>query len=189
MRWSGVFPKCRPYYAHACGGGGGGVFSAEGLDLAKSKGILAITLENLFGLELARALRDLVNLLTDAGATASVNPDHLVNVMQVLTRIEGASANLRGALFELVTGSLVKDVEGGYLKTGQKIIDRGTGRKAEVDVQLDKENNAGFLIIECKAKSPGARVSKNDVRKWYSDRVPIIQGVSETLCMALSACS
>ncbi len=100
--------------------------------------------------------------------------------MQVLTRIEGASANLRGALFELVTGSLVKDVEGGYLKTGQKIIDRGTGRKAEVDVQLDKENNAGFLIIECKAKSPGARVSKNDVRKWYSDRVPIIHRILDT---------
>ena len=109
-----------------------------------------------------------------------------VKVMQVLTRIEGASANLRGALFELVTGSLVKDVEGGYLKTGQKIIDRGTGRKAEVDVQLDKENNAGFLIIECKAKSPGARVSKNDVRKWYSDRVPM--GVSETLCMGFGPC-
>lgn len=158
----------------------GDVFSAQALDLAKSKGLLAITLENLFGIELAKALRDLVSLLTDAGATASVNPDHLMQVMQVLTRIEGASANLRGALFELVIGSLVKDVEGGYLKTGQKLTDPETGHKAEIDVQLDKTDNAGFLIIECKAKNPGARVSESDVRKWYSDRVPLIHRILDT---------
>lgn len=158
----------------------GDVFSAQALDLAKSKGLLGITLENLFGNELAKALRDLVSLLTDAGATASVNPNHLMHVMQILTRIEGASANLRGALFELVVGSLVKDVEGGYLKTGQKLSDPETGRRAEIDVQLDKPNNAGFLVIECKAKNPGARVSETDVRKWYGDRVPLIHSILNT---------
>lgn len=163
----------------------GDVFSSEGLDLAKSKGILAVTLENLFGLELARALRDLVRILTDAGATASVNPDHLAKVMRVLTQVEGAAANLRGHLFELVVGSLVKDVEGGFLKTGQRLREMETGRKAEVDVQLDKENNAGFLIIECKAKAPGARVSESDVRKWYTDRVPLIYRILDTSCKNL----
>jgi hypothetical protein len=158
----------------------GDIFSAESLDLAKRKGILAITLENLFGLELAKALRDLVKLLTNAGATASVNPEHLSHVMRVLSKVEGASANLRGALFELVIGSLVKDVEGGYLKTGQRLTDLGTGAKAEVDVQLDKENNAGFLIVECKAKNPGARVSEQDVQRWYSDRVPMIHRIMNT---------
>lgn len=156
------------------------VFSSQGLDLAKRKGILAITLENLFGFELAKALRDLVNLLTNAGATASVNPSHLMHVMRVLSKVEGASANLRGALFELVIGSLVKDVEGGYLKTGQKITEMGTGKSAEVDVQLDKENNEGFLVIECKAKIPGARISENDVRRWYNDRVPLIHRILNT---------
>ena len=156
------------------------VFSAKGLDLAKRKGILAITLENLFGAELAKALRDLVSLLTNAGATASVNPVHLMHVMRTLSKIEGASANLRGALFELVVGSLVKDVEGGYLKTGQKLLEMGTGRKAEVDVQLDKEDNKGFLVIECKAKNPGARVSEQEVRRWYKDRVPLIHRILDT---------
>lgn len=156
------------------------IFSAEGLDLAKRKGILAITVENLFGTELAKALRDLVKLLTNTGATASVNPEHLSDVMRALTKIEGASANLRGALFELVIGSLVKDVEGGYLKTGHKIRDLGTGLKAEIDVQLDKDNNAGFLIIECKAKNPRSRVSLNDVQRWYSNRVPLVHSILDT---------
>lgn len=83
-------------------------------------------------------------------------------------------------LFELVVGSLVKDVEGGYLKTGQKLLEMGTGRKAEVDVQLDKEDNKGFLVIECKAKNPGARVSEQEVRRWYKDRVPLIHRILDT---------
>lgn len=40
-----------------------------------------------------------------------------MHVMRTLSKIEGASANLRGALFELVVGSLVKDVEGGQSQT------------------------------------------------------------------------
>lgn len=156
------------------------VFTAEGLDLAKSKGILAITVENLFGTELAKALRDLVRLLTDTGATAAVNPDHLSKVLRSLTKIEGAADNLRGALFELVVGSLVKDVEGGSLKTGLKISDLGTSEKAEIDVQLDKRDHAGFLIVECKAKNPGGRVSHKEVKRWYENRVPLIHRILNT---------
>lgn len=156
------------------------VFSQKGFELAKSKGILALTPETLFGSELAKALRDLVRLLTDTGATAAVNPDHLSRVLKALTRIEGASANIRGALFELVVGSLVKDVEGGSLKTGFKVTNSGTGEKAEIDVQLDKDNHAGFLIVECKAKNPGGRVSEKEVKRWYDNRVPLIHRILNT---------
>ena len=79
-----------------------------------------------------------------------------------------------------VVGSLVKDVEGGYLKTGQRVRDMDTGHKAEIDVQLDKEDNAGFMIIECKAKLPGARVSQKDVERWYANRVPLIHRILNT---------
>ena len=50
----------------------------------------------------------------------------------------------------------------------------GTGRKAEVDVHLDLEDNKGFLVIECKAKNPGARGSEVDVCKWLNDRGPLL---------------
>lgn len=155
-------------------------FSAAGMDLAKRKGILAITLENLFGAALAKCLVDLVKLLTNAGATAGMNPEHLLEVMAALTKIEGAQANLRGALFELVIGSLVKDVEGGYLKTGQKVKDLETNKEAEIDVQIDRDAERGFLFVECKAKNPSARVSEKEVKRWYSDRVPLIQKIKNT---------
>ncbi|MBK1623103.1 hypothetical protein [Afifella marina] len=146
----------------------GYVFSASGLELAKKKGILAVTLENLFGSELAKSMRALIQMLTDAGATAAANPDYLMEVMSRLTKIEGAADNLRGALFELIIGSLVKDVEGGFLKTGERRLD------VEIDVQLDRGDEAGMLVIECKSKAPGARVSEKDVKRWYENRVPRI---------------
>lgn len=97
--------------------------------------------------------------------------------MNALTKIEGASDNLRGALFELVVGSLVKDVEGGYLKTGERRTNPISGRKAEIDVQLDRGKDSSVLVIECKAKNPGARVSEADVKRWYESRVPLIYSI------------
>ncbi len=154
----------------------GHVFSAAAFDLAKRKGILAITLQNLFGDEIAEALKNLVAVLTDAGATASVNPGHLDSILQSLTKVQGAADNLRGTLFELVIGSLVKDVDGGFLTCGERCTDLQTGREAEIDVQLNRDDKS-LLVLECKAKLPGSRVSETEVRKWYSDRIPLIQKI------------
>lgn len=155
----------------------GYVFEPEALSLLKGKGILAITLRNLFGNELEKALRELVEMLTDLGKKISGNPEHLVKVMNNLSKIQGASDNLLGDLFELVLGGIVKDVEGGYLKTGERLRDLQTGREAEIDVQLDRGVENGVLILECKAKNPQARVSETDIKKWYEDRVPLIYSI------------
>lgn len=149
-------------------------FSTKAFSLARQKGILATTTAQLFGEDVAKALRDLIGLLTDTGATASVNPDHLEKVMSNLTRIEGAANNLRGALFELAIGTLVKDVEGGFLRAGEKWTDYETGQIAEVDVLLDRPNGESVLIIECKSKIPGSRLSIAEAKKWRTDRVPLI---------------
>ncbi len=124
-----------------------------------------------------RGLRDLINLLTDTGARASVNPEHIERVLNSLTRIEGTANNLRGALFEIIVGSLVKDVEGGYLRAGEKWTDYETRKSVEIDVLLDRPDNNGVLIIECKSKIPGGRVSLEEIKKWRNDRVPLIRKI------------
>jgi len=155
-------------------------FSGKAFGLARSRGILAVTTSHLFGEDVAKALRDLITLLTDTGATASVNPDHVERVLNGLTRIEGAANNLRAALFEIIVGSLVKDVEGGYLRAGEKWRDYETQREAETDVLLDRPDDKGVLVIECKAKIAGARVSLADVEKWRDDRVPLLHKIFKT---------
>lgn len=151
-----------------------GSFTNSAFDKAKSAGILAVTIPNLFGDDVMKALNDLIKLLTDTGATASVNPEHLFNVMSQLTRIEGAANNLRGALFELVIGSLFKDVKEGFLTAGVEIVNVQQGRIAEVDVIFDENDSNMSFVIECKSKIPGSKVSLAEVKKWYADRVPLI---------------
>lgn len=152
----------------------GDVFHEKAYALARSRGILATTISNLFGADVAKALRDLIELLTNTGATAAVNPQHLYKVMSFLTKIEGAATRLRGSLFELAIGTLVKDVEGGYLRVGEKHTDPFTSRAAEIDVILDRPSGAPVLILECKSKIPGTEVSQQELEHWYSDRVPLI---------------
>lgn len=148
-------------------------FTEEAFSLAKQKGILALTVENLFGSDVAKALKELIALLCDLGARASVDPAKIERVVTVLTKVEGAAKNVRASLFEVVVGSLVKNVEGGYLKVGEKLYGMD-GRDAELDVQLDRSPEDGLLVIECKSKTPGARVGIGEVKKWYEDRVPLI---------------
>lgn len=155
----------------------GQVFSEEGFSFAKQKGILAVTTKALFGEAISKALDDLIKLMTDTGATVAMNPTHLEKVMKGLTTIEGAANNIRGSLFEFVVGSLVKDVEDGYLKIAEKKLHPQSGRYAEIDVYLDRGNEKGILVVECKSKLPNARVGLEEVQKWYSDRVPLIYDI------------
>lgn len=152
----------------------GDVFQEKAFTLARSRGILATTISNLFGTEIAKALRDLIELLTNTGATAAVNPTHLYKVLNSLTKIEGAATRLRGSLFELAIGTLVKDVEGGYLRVGERHTEPFSQRSAEIDVILDRPDGQPVLVIECKSKIPGAAVSQQELEHWYSDRIPLI---------------
>lgn len=155
----------------------GEVFSQDAFNLARQSGIVATTVGDLFGTATAKALRDLIGLLSNSGATAAKNPQHLLDVLNSLTKIEGAANNLRGAVFELVAGSLAKDVEGGFLLTGEKRRDPFSGRRAEIDVLLDRPDGKAVLIVECKSKIPGAQVSLEEAQHWLTDRVPLIHSI------------
>lgn len=155
-------------------------FDQLAFDTAKSAGIVVTTIDHLLGRDVSKALQDLIQLLGDTGNTASVNPGKLEEVLNKLTTIEGVANNLRGDLFEFVVGSLIKSVEKGYLKIGQEITHYVSGKKAELDVTLDYPNSNRRLIVECKAKSPGAMVSLEEVKKWYADRIPMITEILES---------
>jgi len=61
-------------------------------------------------------------------------------LFSTLGRIEGAAANLRGALFEMIVGFLVREREGNTIDIGERVSDPGTGRSAEMDVRRIKED-------------------------------------------------
>ncbi len=77
-------------------------FERQAWNLGRQKGLLITTPGQLFGNDVARALRDLVGVLANAAASAVKKPDLIADLIEKLGKIEGAAINVRGALFELI---------------------------------------------------------------------------------------
>ena len=148
-------------------------FNDETFKKGKSEGILLATPAALFGEDIAEGLRSLLKTLTKAAETAAKSPEIIFQLFDKLGKIEGAAANLRGSLFELIVGHCVREREGNFIEIGWLVKDPQTGKSAEIDVLRIKENQQTW-VYECKAHQPTERVTKDMVESWFNDRVPFI---------------
>lgn len=147
-------------------------FTSEALHLCRSKGIMATRPATLFGDDVARALGDLLQTLSNAAAVVAANPERLQNIFDRLMSIEGAAGNLRGALFELIVGHLVKELVGGSIDIGISVTDPKTGDNAEIDVRLVKQRDLTFY--ECKGYQPSSQLRVDEIEDWLMRRIPRI---------------
>lgn len=146
-------------------------FESEAFNLGRSRGILLTTPSNLFGTELGAALRDLIAVLSNAAAAVASDPARIDRIVSALSRIEGAAANLRGPLLELIVGMLVKD-QGGTIDMGKKIRVNHSGLTAEIDILRVKD--AEIWTYECKAKSMDTDVGPIEIKDWLERQLPRI---------------
>lgn len=147
-------------------------FSQGALHSCRSQGIMATTPGTLFGQDVGKALSDLMNTLCNAAAIAATNPDKIERLLGSLSAIEGAAGNIRGALFELVVGHMVRAIEGGSIDIGLAVQDSENGKRAEVDVLLVKERVV--QVYECKGYQPTSTVSVDEIKEWLEKKVPTI---------------
>jgi hypothetical protein len=138
-------------------------FTPEALKACRTQGVMATTPTTLFGAEVAAALVDLMKTLTNAATVAATKPDLLENLFKKLSGIEGQAGNLRGALFELLVGHMVKQLEGNSIDIG-KIIQCEDDKSREMDVCRFKEKTVA--IYECKGYQPTSVVTKPEIEKW-----------------------
>jgi hypothetical protein len=142
---------------------------AEALDeealhtLRKRGAFLALT-SSMLGDDVARDLRSLVNTIENAAAAVATNPDSVFELISRLSRIEGASLNLRGIVLEMIVAHLYK-LSGYSIEIRQQA--RGEdGGLSEIDV---KSTNAAELVCcECKGMSPGRLVDEDDILEWLN---------------------
>ena len=160
--------KIRPFLPMLIADG----FTPEALRACRSRGIIATRPETLFGRDVAEALADLFKTLSNAAAMAAANPDRVENLFTRLSAIEGSAGNLRGALFELLVGHVVRSVEGGSIDIGVLVTNPRTGQKAEIDVRLVKERTV--IVYECKGYQPSSTIRKDEIEEWLSKRIGII---------------
>lgn len=148
-------------------------FTPEGLHLGKAQGVMMATPSALFGDEVAAGLTALLRTLTKAAAVAVKQPEVIGELFGKLSGIEGAAANLRGALFEMIVGYCVQRLDHGLIDIGKEVVDPESGARAEIDVFRIKTHQEVWSY-ECKAHQPDELVSEQTVKLWIEERVPII---------------
>ncbi len=150
-------------------------YSKDAFAAGKRAGILMATSRTLFGEEVAAALTSLLRTLTKAAAVAAGNPDKIHELFSTLGRIEGAAANLRGALFEMIVGFLVREREGNTIDIGERVTDPNSGQSVEMDVRRIKEDQECW-VYECKGHQPTDLVDIKMVRGWV-EKIGVIHSV------------
>ncbi len=153
-------------------------YTADAFALAKENGIIPATAASLFGLEVAKALRELTDVLKEV----YLRPDSFDKVAAVfdkLSHIEGAATNLRGALFEYMIADLIRQSDAYTSIELNQLLKDDAGGKAEVDV-LVYHSNQSVRCIECKGYKPGGTIPDDMVEAWLKERIPVMRRSLQT---------
>jgi hypothetical protein len=154
-------------------------FSEDAFKYGRGRGVMLVSPRRLFGEDVGDGLQKLLEVLTRAGAYAAKGPENIEQIFLGMAKIEGAAANIRGPLFELIVGHAVHLGESGSIDIGMTIDNPDVqGRVLEIDVFLVKGrpgNSYEVKIYECKGKLAGTKVDVDEVKKWVEERVPTIR--------------
>ena len=159
-------------------------YDHETFQILKSVGIIPATIKNLFGQELAHAMKNLCDVLSSMVASTD-NKEKLKNVFDKIGRIEGAALSLRGALFPFIVAETLKADSFEILKMNKKIVIPGSFQKHEIDIIAKKSNEIYFF--ECKGEKPESQADDEEISKWikslphakaFADEYPEYHGKS-----------
>lgn len=150
-------------------------YSHEAIMKCRSRGIITVTPEALFGRDIAQALIELLRTLERAAEVAIGNPEKIEQLFDAFSKIEGLDGNLRGSMFELIVGHMVRRLFAtGSIDIGELVTDHETARKADIDVRRVDEN--AVTCYECKGKAPHSLVTMDEVKYWLEKQIPVIRG-------------
>jgi hypothetical protein len=138
----------------------------------KRHGIIPATPGNLFGEEVARSLSELNQFLDYHFVQNTECTNKIDSIMTSLAHIQGAAAQLQGALFEYLVAEVVRQ-DGGEVEIG-RLCKAANGKKAESDVCVTKRHKE-VRFIECKGYKPYSTVKHDDIRNWVGKQIPVFR--------------
>ncbi len=145
-------------------------YTQDAFNLLKQKGIIPATPRNLFGEEVAEGLTALSEVLRKAAETA-INPQQFDQLFDKLGKIEGASSQLRGTLFEYVVADVLRK-NGSNQILMNRIFKSDDEKEAEADVISIKDNRS-VTFVECKGYNPDSEVPDKYLERWLHHSIPI----------------
>jgi hypothetical protein len=147
------------------------LFSPEALNILRKKGIIIARPDTVLGKEYAELVKSLINTLEDASNNLKKNPNDVFNLLNKLSKIEGAALNLRSVILDFIIARLY-DLEGFDCDIRQR-IQLSSGDRAEVDVIASRKDKVVF--IEGKALSPTNQLNADEIKKWIDKTYPKIK--------------
>jgi len=138
----------------------------KALSLLKQKGVVVGFIGELFGQKYAETLKELVTILTNAGANLKQSPEKYLDLIKELKRYnEGLVNNIRGALFEYMVGH-IHSIDCQSVDIGREIIE--SKARHEMDILAVYSNK--IVIAECKAKK--SMVDIETINNWIEVKIP-----------------
>lgn len=144
-------------------------FHKDAFNAAKQAGIMPATVENLFGKEVSKGLKELIKTLNHAARKITIAPEKFNILFASLGKIEGAAGNLRGVFFEYFTAILIPKIR---QSNRIRINEKCKIESASAEADVISEGNNEILFIECKGHRPGGEVEHDEVKRWLHERVP-----------------
>ena len=151
----------------------GNSFLPDAFELGKQTGFLITTPGNLFGEHVSDLLSDLKNTLENMSAAATKkSEEEILKMIRSVAKLEGKSNNIRGHLFELVSGHIISKMYSVYIEIGKKIF-CSDGDQAEIDV-FGLEGKKSIRIYECKGYNPNQTIDLSYIKNWMK-KIAIIR--------------
>lgn len=147
-------------------------YTEEAFMALKRAGIIPATPENLFGIEFAEALSQLRDLVSELTLSLNENVTVIDEVMTKLSRIEGATTQLQGDLFEYVVAETVRE-DNKFVDVG-RLCKSEDGKSADCDV-LALKGHSEVTFIECKGYKPYSVVKHEVIKHWISHQIPVFR--------------
>jgi hypothetical protein len=144
------------------------------LQYLKQHGIIVGFIGELFGHKYAEAIKELISILDNAGASLKKAPDKYLDLIKELKKYnEGLVNNIRGTLFEFVVGHIHSIESNCSIDLCRVILDNGV--KHEIDVVANYPNK--IVIAEC--KSVKSKIDIDIVDDWLGTKIPAFKNWAE----------
>jgi hypothetical protein len=134
------------------------------LELRKKK-IMATTIKNLLGEEVAKIIKELQTQLINITKSITEDPKKIFEIIKSLRRTVGITDNLKGKLFEFLIATTVYYENGNHFEIGKLITDPKTFQKAEIDI-LTYDHSRSIEIYECKSYFRN-NITETDIKDWF----------------------
>lgn len=156
-------------------------FHKEALKELQSKGILALTIKNIFGSNIIKTFNEISKISENRaaiitnknseqiyGALENFNSNEIFSNYSKDQEEQGFFNSIKGMIFELLVGCVINNLENPHIKFGEKVYNQETNDLiTDIDV-FATHGNRKIVCYECKAYKKDF-IDLEDVDKWLKN--------------------